>query len=201
MNDDGTPVSAKTAQRQIVGLRYRLAGAGDQEFAYITSHEQEFTVVREGKTLACSLLTKGPPARYWVRDDSTSETLMGRVITVHSNQLGLHVEGCDIDWVRAQSMRGIASTATESGAGDVRAPMPGRIVRMAVNVGDEVNKGTPLLAIEAMKMENELFSPTSGTVSAAHVKAGDIVDTGQILVLIRAPAEASETGDIGPTDA
>ena len=60
--------------------------------------------------------------------------------------------------------------------------MPGRIVRVACAVGEAVQKGSPLIVIEAMKMQNELYAKQDATVRAVHVKNGDTVERGAVLV-------------------
>ncbi len=67
-------------------------------------------------------------------------------------------------------------------AGSLVAPMPGRIVATLVAAGTEVSKGTPLLVLEAMKMEHTLQAPADGTVQGYRVKAGDQVGDGAVLV-------------------
>jgi biotin carboxyl carrier protein len=67
----------------------------------------------------------------------------------------------------------------------VRAPMPGRIVRSWVTVGDTVEAGQRLLAIEAMKMENEVRSPRAGIVAGITVAAGSSVELGDELLTVR----------------
>lgn len=62
------------------------------------------------------------------------------------------------------------------------APMPGKVVRILAPAGTEVEAGQPVLAIEAMKMQNELKSPKKGKVKKITVSEGDAVDAGQILV-------------------
>jgi oxaloacetate decarboxylase alpha subunit/pyruvate carboxylase subunit B len=64
------------------------------------------------------------------------------------------------------------------------APMPGLIVRIDKNVGDAVNEGDTVLVLEAMKMENALPAPCSGTVKAVNVASGDNVGKGDALVVI-----------------
>jgi biotin carboxyl carrier protein len=74
--------------------------------------------------------------------------------------------------------------AADHGAGDgaIRAPMPGRVVRVPVAAGQAVAARQPVVVVEAMKMENELRAPHAGTVRALHVQPGDSVDAGQLLV-------------------
>lgn len=62
------------------------------------------------------------------------------------------------------------------------APMPGTIISLAVTAGVAVEKGTPLLVMEAMKMEHTLRAPGPGTVLEFHCKVGDQVREGAELV-------------------
>ena len=66
--------------------------------------------------------------------------------------------------------------------GFVSTPMPGKIVKIMVKVGDEVRKNQTLVIVEAMKMENEIKSPTVAKIKKINFKEGDIVDTGQPIV-------------------
>ena len=66
----------------------------------------------------------------------------------------------------------------------VQAPMPGRVVRVLVERGSSVKAGDPLLVLEAMKMENQLRSPVDGVVAELEVVAGQVVATGDKLVVV-----------------
>jgi biotin carboxyl carrier protein len=79
-----------------------------------------------------------------------------------------------------------ASAAAEAHAGphEVRAPIPGRVVSVAVAEGDEVRPGQPLLVLEAMKMENQLCAEGSGKVERVLVAPGATVEGGQVLVVV-----------------
>jgi acetyl/propionyl-CoA carboxylase alpha subunit len=76
------------------------------------------------------------------------------------------------------------SVAAEGAAGPapLLAPMPGLIVRVLVAEGQEVQQGDPLVVMEAMKMENELRSPSAGRVSRVTVRRGDAIEKGATLV-------------------
>ena len=65
---------------------------------------------------------------------------------------------------------------------DVKAPMPGLVLDVAVNPGQEIKKGDKLLILEAMKMENVIKSDGEGTVKAIHIGKGAAVDKGQLLI-------------------
>ena len=68
--------------------------------------------------------------------------------------------------------------------GRVTAPMPGRVVRVLVAVGDKVTARQPVVVMEAMKMENELRAGRDGSVAEVLVQEGMAVDTGTILVIV-----------------
>ena len=70
--------------------------------------------------------------------------------------------------------------------GGLEAPMPGRVTRVAVAVGDMVKRGQELIVVEAMKMENALVAPIDGVVKRLAVKVGDMVAPGPALVVIDA---------------
>jgi biotin carboxyl carrier protein len=65
---------------------------------------------------------------------------------------------------------------------ELRAPMPGLVRQVNVQVGDQVDAGDSLFILEAMKMENILKSPVNGTVSDLFVKPGESVEKNQILL-------------------
>ena len=76
-------------------------------------------------------------------------------------------------------------SAAATGPAPLVAPMPGLVVRVNVQVGDEVQPGQPLVVMEAMKMENELRATAAGKVSAVHALPGAAVEKGAILVELK----------------
>ena len=78
-----------------------------------------------------------------------------------------------------------APTPAPAGAGrNICAPLPGTIIDLKVNVGDQVKEGDTLLILEAMKMQNNIEAEVSGQVTAILVKPGDSVMEGTALVTI-----------------
>lgn len=120
---------------------------------------------------------------------STVLTVDGRVVRFegpHCSPLG-HVT------VNGQPLLVQCDTELRRRAGSVRAgkrqgplaivaPLPGRVLKIFVQPDQQVEKNTPLLSIEAMKMENEIRSPRAGIVSAVHVNADATVETNQLLL-------------------
>ncbi|MBR4111796.1 MAG: acetyl-CoA carboxylase biotin carboxyl carrier protein subunit [Ruminiclostridium sp.] len=74
------------------------------------------------------------------------------------------------------------------GAGNVKieAPMPGTVMDVKLKVGDKVTNGTPIVIIEAMKMENEIPATCDGTIASINVNKGDSVNTGTLIATINA---------------
>ncbi|MDX9957198.1 MAG: biotin/lipoyl-containing protein [Spirochaetia bacterium] len=69
-----------------------------------------------------------------------------------------------------------------SGAGTVKAPMPGTVLGVKVSAGQLVKRGDVLLILEAMKMENEICAQGDGTVTQVRVQAGTTVNTGDPMI-------------------
>lgn len=65
---------------------------------------------------------------------------------------------------------------------ELQAPMPGRIVNIAVKVGDELNVGDEILSLEAMKMENVLKAEGVGIVKSILIESGQVVEKGAVLI-------------------
>lgn len=77
-------------------------------------------------------------------------------------------------------------TAGEIGEGELNAPMPGKILEVLVEEGDEVELGEPVAILEAMKMENELKAPIKGTISSIAVAQGDSLEKDALILEIEA---------------
>ena len=67
---------------------------------------------------------------------------------------------------------------------EIKAPMPGLVLKVLAKEGSEIKKGDSVLILEAMKMENVLKSPGGGKVKLLKVKAGDKVEKNQVLVVL-----------------
>jgi biotin carboxyl carrier protein len=95
--------------------------------------------------------------------------------------------------VRTEQEARLAAAVGNGGAGtasgSLTAPMPGRVVKILVSVGERVELGAPAIIVEAMKMENELHAPSAGIVRSVAVAEGDTVDAGQLLIDLEPEAE------------
>ena len=100
----------------------------------------------------------------------------------------IHSRGTDLaaavaDPRRWSYHRRAAGLAAE-GRQEVQAPMPGKVIAVLVEAGQQVNAGQGLVVVEAMKMQNAIPAPKSGVVERVWVAAGDTVEHGQTLVVM-----------------
>jgi biotin carboxyl carrier protein len=83
-----------------------------------------------------------------------------------------------------RSLRGRTRAGDDGGPKKVVAPMPGKVVRLLVSEGDEVESGRGVAVVEAMKMQNEIKSPKRGTVQKILVSEGAAVNAGDVLAIV-----------------
>ena len=83
-----------------------------------------------------------------------------------------------------RSLRGRARAGDDHGPKKITAPMPGKVVRLLVREGDEVEPGAGVAVVEAMKMQNEIKSPKKGTIQKILVSEGATVNAGDVLAIV-----------------
>ena len=148
----------------------------DKYHVLLDGEPRELDVRRSGVHGLSILLGEGGASRELQVTPSSRPgemlvTMDGRLVAVSINarQTGRH---------RADS------GATADGEQAVTAPMPGRVVRVLVQAGDEVQAKQGVVVVEAMKMENELRSPKAGRIKEVHVSPGTSVDAGRVLLVV-----------------
>jgi 3-methylcrotonyl-CoA carboxylase alpha subunit len=111
-------------------------------------------------------------------------TLEGRTVTaaarVGAATIDLFLDGAHHVFGRGDAPRGGGAAAV--GHGGLASPMPGRIVAIPAQAGAVVERGAPLVVLEAMKMEHTIVAPAAGTVLAIECAIGDQVREGVELV-------------------
>ena len=83
-----------------------------------------------------------------------------------------------------RSLRGRVRAADDHGPRKLTAPMPGKVVRLLLSAGAEVEAGAGVLVVEAMKMQNEVKSPKKGIVQKILVSEGAAVNAGDVLAIV-----------------
>ncbi len=110
-------------------------------------------------------------------------TVNGKTYEVDVEEVGGSVSA-PVSVPQAPSAPKASHASAPSGSKAVKAPMPGTIVSVKVNVGDTVKNGDLVAVLEAMKMENEIFADCDGKVVAVNANAGTSVNTGDAIVSI-----------------
>ncbi len=136
-----------------------------QDFDFVPNGKDTFHIVKDGKSYKANVIALDYERKAF------ELKVNGRVYRVALenefdrivNELGLEV-------------------ASSSKLRDVKAPMPGLVLEISVEVGQEINQGDKLLILEAMKMENVIKSDGEGIVKAIHINKGIAVDKGQMLI-------------------
>jgi biotin carboxyl carrier protein len=85
---------------------------------------------------------------------------------------------------RTRMLAGVTRAGGSSGVARIQAPMPGLVVNVLLEVGASVEQGEAVIVLEAMKMENDLVSPITGTIKEIKVGKGQTVEQGAVLVLV-----------------
>ena len=144
---------------------FEISAAQVSELDFVKENETTFHIIKNNKSYRAevveldfakkifSLKINGNP--YQIQLEDEFDQLV--------NQLGLSV-------VSSQKVA------------DVKAPMPGLVLEVAAEIGQEVKKGDPLLILEAMKMENVIKSIGEGKVKAIHIKQGEALEKGQLMI-------------------
>jgi pyruvate carboxylase subunit B len=96
-----------------------------------------------------------------------------------------HLYSVEIEDERERAAHAAEREASKGG-GPIKSVMPGVVVKLLVKEGDAVDKGAPLLILEAMKMQNEIAAPSGGVVKSIHVSEKEAVASGAKLVTLAA---------------
>ena len=143
-------------------------------------------VTVDGRAVASAHLTTlpGTPIRHLVMDGA-SHMLAAEPTGRGMWAVGHRGERFEVEVVdeRTRHIRSLTGGGQKAhGPSVLKAPMPGLVVRVAVEEGMRVEAGSPVVVLEAMKMENELRAPAAAVVKGITVKAGQAVEKGQVLV-------------------
>jgi len=161
--------------------------------AAVEGEKHEIEITRDGDRLfvrvddrSYELEASEPEANvYLLKHD-------GRIFEVFASRqqnadLAVRVGTAEIDVAISdpKRLRGSSSGADDaSGKVEIKTAMPGKVVRILVAEGDNVEAGDGVIVVEAMKMQNEMKSPKDGSIKEIKVVEGDTVSAGDILVVI-----------------
>lgn len=118
--------------------------------------------------------------------DSYKITLDGKSYNVSLNGKQATVNGKSYNFDVADGESQSASTASSGKTESIEAKMPGVVIKILAEEGEEIEAGQSVMILEAMKMETELKSAVTGTIAEVNVKVGDQVKAGQVLLTVNA---------------
>lgn len=152
----------------------------------IRETQRGLEIALDGQPLAVDMVRIGTAECYSLLVNSCSYE-----VQVHGNGVDYQVilnqrrYGVTVESERARLLKSLTSAqGKREEIQEIKAAMPGLVVKVEVKEGDRVRPGDGLVIVEAMKMENELRAPQQGVVKQIFVHKGMTVDQGQILVLI-----------------
>ena len=149
------------------------------DFANVT-HSTKWVEERLDLSNVSSQVTPAEPPAAGLVEKTTTVEVNGKRFEVKA----WVPESGGVAPVARRAPRAAAASSAGGGGGNVAAPMQGTIVKVLVEVGQEVKVGDPVVVLEAMKMENQLQAEKAGTVKSVNVKPGDKVGSGDVLVVI-----------------
>jgi len=106
------------------------------------------------------------------------------IVNANTTSYTVYVNGLCFQIEKKSALQILGPKIGKQRKANVNTSMPGRIVKVLMNEGDEVEEGQAVLILEAMKMQNEIKSPQPGRISKICPKAGDSVETGALLFTV-----------------
>lgn len=159
-----------------------IAGEREEE---LTVHIDGGRVWAEvgGRVYEVELREPEPGCYLFFRDAEVHEC---RVTKSHEGfDVALHGRNHPVAIVDPKRLRsGQDADRHHHGLAEITAPMPGKVVRVQIEQGATVEKGSGIVVVEAMKMQNEMKSPRAGVVVSINVKPGDTVNAGDVLAVV-----------------
>jgi len=165
--------------------RYHVV-VDDREFdVKLKYHSEKYEIVINGRTLSVESHRLGESRSLLLIDNQTLEVDVrangaGRDKTVFMNGIEIPVTVEDYHLAKLRRTAGIAAGPVVESS--LKAPMPGLVIEVKVEVGRQVEPGDPLVVIEAMKMENIIKARTKATIKKVCVKAGESVEKGDLIL-------------------
>jgi glutaconyl-CoA/methylmalonyl-CoA decarboxylase subunit gamma len=154
-------------------MKVLLELGGEEYEAFVSREADKLKITVDGETFEARIGEGGVV------------TIAGKTFKVNVADREVNVDGSPVPFRIVDVKTGAAGGEGGGARGArVRPPMPGKIVSVAVNEGDEVKAGQVLVILEAMKMQNEIPSPAAGVVKKVHVKPGQNVEGKDVLVEI-----------------
>ena len=137
----------------------------------------------DGRVYDLELREPEPGSYLFLRHAEVNECRVDKAID--GFEVSLHGRNYAVMIVDPKRLRSGQDThGHHHGMAEITAPMPGKVVKVQIEVGATVEKGSGIVVVEAMKMQNEMKSPRAGVVVSIKVKPGDTVNAGDVLAVV-----------------
>jgi pyruvate carboxylase subunit B len=157
---------------QVVDAAHVTVNGQEYAFDFVENVPGEFSLLLDGRSFRVSVGLQ--------KNNSSLSFQQSLYITLNNEQYVI-----DVDDKRSLLLKSLTTeSSTKSDTTVLQSPMPGLVVKVEVQEGEEVSAGQGLIVLEAMKMENELKATENGKVTGIHVSAGKTVEKGEHLLTI-----------------
>ncbi|MFN3194762.1 MAG: biotin/lipoyl-containing protein [Chlorobiota bacterium] len=142
--------------------------------------DNNYTVKIDDNTFSFRIVNKESNKLELIIDDNSEEVYY----TSHKDKIFLHFNGKQHIFQKVENELELEGSEFSENVENIIPPMPGTIIKVNFDIGDNVNEGDAVVVVEAMKMETNLYTRISGKVTEVNVKEGDRVDSEDVLVKI-----------------
>jgi biotin carboxyl carrier protein len=156
--------------------------AGREVSVEVRGEAPRYAVTLDGRVLDVDLRPTSPGFASLIVDGRSHE--VGLLARAAGWSVLLQGHALEVQVQEAGVAAAAAPRQGSTGSARVTAPMPGRLVKVLVESGQEVAEGQGLVVMEAMKMENELRAPRAGRVKELHARERQAVESGALLVVL-----------------
>lgn len=165
-------------------VKIKLLSGGTEHALEMEDRDGSVHVRVSGEPVECDV-TAGPHGGVSILLDGRSYEAR---VEVDGREVRVEIDGERFCFEKGdgRGSGGKAIAHATAGRSEVKAPMPGKIVKLLVAEGDSVGPGQGLLLFEAMKMQNEIRSPHGGRVEKVAVREGQAVESKDLLVIVQA---------------
>jgi biotin carboxyl carrier protein len=163
-------------------VRFEATVDGRTVRVEVRGQDGRYVVTLDGRSLDVDLHDTGRDFMSLLVDGRSYDVGLQKQSTGYT--VVLPDDALDVELTTTIGGTGAPLRKTAGGPARLVAPMPGKVVRILVETGSEVELGQGLLVMEAMKMENELRAPRAGRVRELPVREGQAVETGALLAVV-----------------
>ncbi len=156
--------------------KYTINVAND-EFYIDTQEIQELNIVQINDT-TFHLLDNHQA--HQIELSHTKNSFKEMIVSVNGNDYKVKIQDTYDALIKKM---GLLSAASQK-VSDIKSPMPGLVIDVLVENGEEISEGTPLVVLSAMKMENIILAPNEGIIKSIEVEKDQAVDKGQLLITL-----------------